>query len=264
MDSSIFNYERNKKYENKAYQIRYQNRQGDCCRSNGCYKSECKFDLRIHLSPAQASEGRQETPQVLIMEFFDMLSRRIGDSLVRSDVVKAEDAEIYIYGINQILVSVVNVLSALIIGLIFGVFFEIAVLMAAYIPLRSFAGGFHAKTPLRCYIFSIIMLIVVSIGLKYLSIAAWAYYAVLAVSFVIVLVLSPIEDRNKPLDELEYKVYKRRAVIIAAIELLISGLLKLAGLNSLFIAVVYSFAALDFMLVLGMVKNHRDKDKSSK
>lgn len=193
------------------------------------------------------------------MEFFAKLSRWIGENLVRSDVVKAEDAEIYIYGINQILVSVVNVLSALIIGLIFGMFFEIAVFMAAYIPLRSFAGGFHAKTPLRCYIFSIIMLIVVSIGLRYLSMAIWVYYAVLAVAFIIVLVLSPVEDKNKPLDDLEYKVYKKRAIIIAAIELVVSIVLKLIGMDRLFIAVAYSFAVLGFMLIAGVVKNHLNK-----
>ncbi len=84
------------------------------------------------------------------------LSQKIGDDLVRSNVIEAEDAEIYIYGINQILVSVLNVLSALIIGLILGTFFEVVVFMAAYIPLRIFAGGYHAKTPLRCYIFSVI------------------------------------------------------------------------------------------------------------
>ncbi|MBP1562557.1 MAG: accessory gene regulator B family protein [Oscillospiraceae bacterium] len=46
---------------------------------------------------------------------------------MQSNIVNAEDAEIYIYGINQILVSILNVSSALIIGLIFGAFFEIAV-----------------------------------------------------------------------------------------------------------------------------------------
>ena len=46
---------------------------------------------------------------------------------MQSNIVNAEDAEIYIFGINQILVSILNVSSALIIGLIFGVFFEIAV-----------------------------------------------------------------------------------------------------------------------------------------
>lgn len=189
------------------------------------------------------------------MEFLEKLSHKIGDDLVRSGVVKEEDAEVYIYGINQILAYVFNVSSSLIIGLIFGVTFEIIIFMAAYIPLRSFAGGYHAKTPLRCYIFSVIMLIVVSIGLKYLSVSEWVYYAVLLVSVLIILVLSPVEDRNKPLDEIEHKVYKKRAVIILAIELLISGLLKLAGLDSLFIAVVYSFAILAFMLVAGKIKN---------
>lgn len=173
---------------------------------------------------------------------------------MRSDVVKAEDAEIYIYGINQILVSVLNVSTALIIGSIFGAFFEIAVFMAAYIPLRSFAGGFHAKTPLRCYIFSVIMLIGVSIGFKYLHLIAWVYYAILAAAFVIVLVLSPVEDKNKPLDDLEYKVYKRRAIIIAVIELAVTGLLKWVGLDSLFVAAVYSFAVLGFMLIVGTIK----------
>lgn len=189
------------------------------------------------------------------MEFLAKLSRRIGNNLVRSDVVKAEDAEIYIYGINQILVSVLNVSTALIIGLIFGVFFEIAVFLAAYIPLRSFAGGFHAKTPLRCYIFSVIMLIVVSIGFKYFHLTAWVYCAILAAAFVIILVLSPVEDKNKPLDDLEYKVYKRRAIIIAAIELAVAGLFKLVGWGSLFVAMAYSLTALGFMLILGWIKN---------
>ena len=61
------------------------------------------------------------------MEFLGRLSRKIGDNLVQSNIVTAEDDEIYIYGINQILVSILNVSSALIIGLIFGAFFEIAV-----------------------------------------------------------------------------------------------------------------------------------------
>lgn len=191
------------------------------------------------------------------MELLARLSGKIGNDLVRSNVVKEEDAEIYIYGINQILTSVLNVSSALIIGLIFGTFFEVAVFMAAYIPLRLFAGGYHAKTPLRCYIFSVIMLIIVSIGMKYLHLTEWAYYAVLAAAALVVIVLSPVEDRNKPLDEIEHKVYKRRAIFIAAAEIPVGLALKLAGLNNLFVAVVYSFAALGFMLVAGKVKNLR-------
>lgn len=190
------------------------------------------------------------------MELLARLAGKIVNNLVHSNVIKEEDAEIYIYGINQILVSVLNVSSALIIGLLFGTLLEIAVFMAAYIPLRSFAGGYHAKTPLRCYIYSLIMLVIVSMDLKYLNMEIWGYYAVLSATVLIVLVLSPVEDRNKPLDEIEHKVYKKRAMNIAAAEVMVCLALKFVGYDNLFVAVVYSFAALGFMLVAGKVKNH--------
>ncbi len=195
------------------------------------------------------------------MELLARLAVKIVNDLVHSGVIKEEDAEIYIYGINQILTSVLNVSSALIIGLIFGVFPEIAVFMAAYIPLRSFAGGYHAKTPLSCYVFSVIMLIVVSIGLKYLHLADWVYYAVLVAATLVVLVLSPVEDRNKPLDEIEQKVYKRRTILIAAVELTLAMLLKLLMFDDLFIATAYSFVVLSLMLIAGKAKNRFELSK---
>ena len=195
------------------------------------------------------------------MELLARLAVKIVNNLVHSGVIKEEDAEIYIYGINQILTSVLNVSSALIIGLIFGVFPEIAVFMAAYIPLRSFAGGYHAKTPLSCYVFSVIMLIVVSIGLKYLHLADWVYYAVLVAATLVVLVLFPVEDRNKPLAEIEQKVYKRRTILIAAVELTLAMLLKLLMLDDLFIATAYSFVVLSLMLIAGKAKNRFELSK---
>lgn len=189
------------------------------------------------------------------MEFLTKLSRKIVNDLTQSDIVKAEDAEIYIYGINQILMYAINISSALIIGLIFGKLFEAAVFIAAYCSLRSFAGGYHAKTPLKCYFFSIIMLIIVLVGIKYLYLAELVYYAVLLAAALVVIVLSPVEDRNKPLDEIEHRVYKKRAIFIATAEILIGLAFKLVGLNNLFVAVVYSFLALSVMLIAGKIKN---------
>lgn len=189
------------------------------------------------------------------MELLTRLSRKIVNNLTQSDIVKAEDAEIYIYGINQILMYAINISSALIIGLIFGKFFEAAVFIAAYCSLRSFAGGYHAKTPLKCYFFSIIMLIIVLVGIKYLYLTEWMYYTVLLAAALVVIVLSPVEDRNKPLDEIEHRVYKKRAIFIAAAEILIGLAFKLVGLNNLFVAVVYSFLALSVMLIAGKIKN---------
>ena len=85
--------------------------------------------------------------------------------------------------------------------------------------------------------------------------AEWIYYFILAAAVLVVLILAPVEDRNKPLDEIEHKVYKRRTVIITASELIIALMLKLLISDNLFVAVIYSFAVLSLMLIAGKVKN---------
>lgn len=185
---------------------------------------------------------------------FIRLSKRIVRHCCKGE--GSDENELYIFGVNQFLNMLLNILTALFIGILFGETLRIILFMLAYVPLRSYAGGWHSRTPLRCYIFSVIMLIVVSIGMKYLSVAEWMYYVILAAAASVVLILAPVEDRNKPLDEIEHKVYKRRTVIITVAELIIALLLKLLISDNLFIAIVYSFTVLSLMLIAGKAKNH--------
>ena len=188
------------------------------------------------------------------MGLFAMISHKIGDNLVRSNVIKEEDAEIYIYGINQLFVSVLNVSSALIIGWVFGAVLEITVFMAAYIPLRTFAGGYHAKTPTRCYILSLIIIIIVLVKIKYFHFFDIIYYIVLTAEVLIILLLSPVEDKNKLLNVTEQKVYKRRVAFITLAELVIILLFKVIGLDNLFTVMIYSFVVVGCMLIAGKIK----------
>lgn len=190
---------------------------------------------------------------------FIRLSKRIAKHYCKGE--SSDENELYVFGINQCLNMLLNILTALFIGILLGEILQLLLFMLAYIPLRSYAGGWHARTPLRCYIFSVIMLTLVSIGIKYLLLTEWVYYAVLLVSVLIVFLLSPIEDKNKSLDELEHKVYKKRTAFIAALELIVCLVLKLTGLDSLFIAVVYSFTVLGLMLIAGKVKNQSNLQK---
>ncbi len=105
------------------------------------------------------------------------------------------------------------------------------------------------------------MLILASIGMKYLYVADWVYYVILVAAALIVLILSPVEDKNKPLDKAEHKIYKRRAALIAALKLVVCIGFNLIGLDNLFVAVAYSFATLSFMLIAGRIKNRLGSSK---
>lgn len=185
------------------------------------------------------------------------ISERLTLSLIESSIIDKEDEDLYQYGILQGFRIILNVVSALIIGLAFGRLPEIILFMAAYIPLRSYAGGFHAKTPLRCYVFSVAMLCLVSIGLRQAIFSDAVLYVISAVSAVTVFAVSPVEDKNKPLDEAEFNVYRKKARIILAAEFLICIALGLLKLHSFFSAMTYELACMSIMLLAGMIKNHR-------
>lgn len=186
---------------------------------------------------------------------FVKVAEKLADSLEKNEIIKHDDRELYVYGLDQGFSIILNIITTLLIGLIFNTFFLLVVFMAAYIPLRSFAGGYHAKTPLRCYIFSIVLLVLVSLGMKNLVFSDLVNYVVLAISVFIIFVLSPVEDKNKPLDKIELKVYRKRTLLILLAELIICILFSVLSIYKPFISIAYALVVIGVMLLIGMIKN---------
>lgn len=183
------------------------------------------------------------------------ISEKVTLSLIESNIIDEEDKDLYQYGVLQGLRIILNVISALIIGLLFGKVLEIILFMTAYIPLRSYAGGFHAKTPSGCYLFSVVMLCLVSMGIREAVLSHTVMYVMVLISVITVFALSPVEDKNKPLDRSETKEFRKKSRIILAAEFLIfimSGFLKW---NFLFSALAYELACMGFMILAGLIKN---------
>lgn len=61
----------------------------------------------------------------------------------------------------------------------------------------------------------------VSIGMKCLYVIHWVYYVLLVASAIVVVLLSPVEDKNKPLDKIEQSVYRIRSWFVISIEIII-------------------------------------------
>ena len=72
---------------------------------------------------------------------------KLSDTIARSFVVRGTISEerfsICRYGIKQLFSVCLNLLTTLCIGMAFGLVWESVLFTAAYIPLRSFAGGLH-------------------------------------------------------------------------------------------------------------------------
>ena len=127
--------------------------------------------------------------------------------------------------------------------------------MAAYIPLRSCAGGYHAKMPVRCYVFSIILIFAVVLAMKYVHFTVFICSIMIVGSSIVILCLAPVEDKNKSLDAEEQKVYRKRTYLIWAAELAVAIICFCLQRISPAVCLTMTFLVMAAMLVLGKMKN---------
>lgn len=186
---------------------------------------------------------------------FNNIAVHIVDKLIEYNTINSDDRDIYKFGINQIFTNLFNFITVILIGLAIDSVKEAVFFFTAFIPLRIFAGGFHSRTPLRCYIYSSIITAAVLLAMRYINIPLLIYCLLYIVSSVIIVCFAPVEDVNKPLDDLEKKVYKNRTVkiwIIESIAFIIFELLKMYTFMKCFL---YSIILSAVLIVLGIINN---------
>jgi len=182
------------------------------------------------------------------------LCEKSVDFMIQNEVISSEDKEIYVYGLKQGFILLLNILTTLFIGFLFNKVLKTIIFLAAYIPLRIYAGGYHARTQLRCYICSVVLTISVLLAVEFIPWTNFIVTVVAAISGMIIFILSPVEDMNKPLDAVEVRIYGKRARIILCIELGVLALVINFGENSIAECILVSLPILSLMLVLGNKK----------
>lgn len=87
----------------------------------------------------------------------ESLSRAYAKVLVDHGIISEDQKEIYSYGLTAIIVNLVNYSVFLALGFIFSLAKETVIFFIFYLPLRNIIGGRHAKTPLACLLYGILM-----------------------------------------------------------------------------------------------------------
>lgn len=121
------------------------------------------------------------------------------NALIKIGVIEPSEEAVYRFGINQLFLFVVNLATSLVIGFLCGMLWQSLLFSAAYIPLRRYAGGFHAKTPGRCYFLSCLLIVCVLMLLKYVAFSVTAVLVLIVAASAVVFIKSPVASANKPL-----------------------------------------------------------------
>ena len=139
---------------------------------------------------------------------FEKVSVAITEVLEDKKIIQSSTKEVCAYGLRQIFSTIFNAGTMLLIGFLMQMLIEAILFTVIYIPVRVYAGGYHASTPQRCWAFSAIMLWIALCIVKYTpQMYFWVITTLSLIACIVVFLLSPVEDRNKRLDEKEHHVY---------------------------------------------------------
>ena len=89
---------------------------------------------------------------------FEKVSVAITKVLEDKKIIQSSTKEVFAYGLRQIFSTILNAGTMLLIGFLMQMLIEAILFTVIYIPVRVYAGGYHASTPQRCWAFSAIML----------------------------------------------------------------------------------------------------------
>lgn len=138
---------------------------------------------------------------------FRNLAEDIAFLLIKHKIVDIEQRDVYIYGLEVILLNGGLLIAFLIISLICSEMINFWAYLIFFLPIRIFSGGYHAETSERCFILSTIMYGFSVAVTKFLpSLYTDFYWQISGIIAVLVtLFFAPLINKNNPLNKSQQK-----------------------------------------------------------
>ena len=182
-------------------------------------------------------------------------AKKINEILIQKGIVQKEDAELYQYGIENGIVVAGNLLASGIFGIVTGRPGLVLVFLLFYASLRSYSGGSHCKSRIGCFLISMAILSIPVYTHEFVMkiVPATVILMIGIAAVVVILILSPVESINKPLDDEEKKYYARVTHCIVALQVCVLIILFCLGVKDYFYAGYSSIVLVAVFMVMGKV-----------
>lgn len=172
--------------------------------------------------------------------------------LILENEISEEDIKVYYFGLECIILKILHYISYIIIGVSMDAIMSLLISACAFMPLRSNAGGYHAKTRIRCYIFSCIMVVCMCVGNRTVM-HKEIYVIALIIYDIIITIFSPVDSYSNILNANEKKRQKRKTLIILVVFNILVLITMYKNIN-IFRYLINGIGLVAFLLMLGMYK----------
>ncbi len=186
-------------------------------------------------------------------------AKRIAVCCAKNNVIHQEQEEVCAYGMELLIATLCSTAAILGAGLILHRFWYTIFLLIPFYHIRIYAGGIHAETYAKCILSFTVGFLTILLGTEYLIQAGFQDGLMLysLMSFLVICLVSPVEDHSRPLSVDEQARYKKKARVSAlGYESMIQVIYCIwKPMEALYAASAVSAVAL--VLILGIVKNKK-------
>lgn len=142
---------------------------------------------------------------------------KITDFLCKNNTIKGEEKDIYIYGFEIFFSNIVNLLIVVILGFLAHQFYHAALFYIVFMITRSYSGGYHASTYLKCNIaFGSVFITTMIISRLLVSESSPVYLIMLLAIYIgCIFEYAPIENENKKLTEGDKQKHRKTSILIS-------------------------------------------------
>lgn len=186
------------------------------------------------------------------------LSLKIVSFFTSIEIVRKEDQEVYAYGVELLLATVINFIILCILAVITGTIMETALFLLSFLPLRQLVGGYHAKNHLRCFLIliSVYMIFVLALSIIITKpVLTVIIGVILLASYIIIIKYAPVADDNKPLSTREFHIIKRKGRIAISAYTVITGVLLLFPIPTEWVfSISFGILSVALSVLAGIIK----------
>ena len=192
------------------------------------------------------------------------ISDNIADTLLQSGILQDDNVDACRYGLDIFVSSVLEIISILVISVFVGNFVETLLFFLTFVPLRIYAGGYHADTKLKCYFVSIGVYAAFTAAIYALPQSLYTTVNILMARFSVVIVFAaaPVVHRNKTVNEVERMYYRKFSILICMVETLINLILTAVFPRNIYVvSLVFGQVAVTVSMVAAIVQRKTVADK---
>ncbi len=186
----------------------------------------------------------------------EVIVQRIVDEQIKKGSIDELERPIYLYGYRMLIELGISVIASILIAFLFQAYAIVLCFTVAFLLIRGYVGGYHAKTSWGCFCFSVGTLIistVVVVGISKLSYGNY-FFLLEVIMLPCIFRKSPIPNVNKPITENERVYFNKKVKQIYVVELLVALLLLFMEKDTFALSILAVHIVLFIMILMEAIR----------